>query len=269
VVVTGGVSRGLALVVEDDEGSAELIRLLLTAEDFEVVHARTAEEALVLAPQRPLALITLDVHLPGMDGWEFLAAIREQSDLAEVPVVVIAGNVDSSLALTRGATAILQKPVRRAQLTASLAGLGLHSEPERTRTVLVVDDDPKAVELVAAFLPAPDFAVIRCYGGAEAVVLAKRLLPDLVLLDLMMPDVSGFDVVEALQQDPATSAIPILVVTAKQITAGDRTTLHGGTDQQISIVQKAGFDRQAFLADVRRALPTAGRGAPRGHDPRR
>jgi PAS domain S-box-containing protein len=266
---TVGVSRGLALVVEDDEPSAELLRLLLVAEGFDVLMASSAEEALVLAPLQPLALITLDVQLPGMNGWAFLASIRENHVLAAVPVVVIAGHVDGGLALTRGATASLQKPVRRAQLTASLAGLGLHEEPTRTRTVLVVDDDPKAVELVAAFLPAPDYAVIRCYGGAEAVVLARRLLPDLVLLDLMMPDVTGFDVVEALQHDPMTAAIPVLVVTAKQITARDRSTLHAGTDQQVSIIEKAGFDRTAFLGDVRRALASAGKGAACGDDPGR
>ena len=89
--------------------------------------------------------------------------------------------------------------------------------------MLVVDDDPKAVEVIAAFLPAPAYAVVRAYGGSEAIALAQRLRPDLILLDLMMPDVNGFDVVEALQRNADTARIPILVVTAKQITgAGPR-----------------------------------------------
>ena len=109
--------------------------------------------------------------------------------------------------------------------------------------------------MIAAFLPPPAYAVVRAYGGAEAIALARRLHPDLVLLDLMMPDVNGFDVVEALRQEASTSSIPILVVTAKQITPTDRASLTGQADQVIHVVQKAGFDRQAFLDEVRRALP--------------
>ncbi|MCW2608207.1 MAG: hybrid sensor histidine kinase/response regulator [Frankiales bacterium] len=244
-----------ALVVEDEDGAADLMRLLLEAEGFTVVRAGTAEDALVLAPQQPLALITLDIGLPGMDGWEFLARIRHDPALAEVPVVVVSAAVDASLALATGASAILQKPVSRAQLRESLAHHGLHEDEPATHTVLVVDDDPKAVELIAAFLPRPRYAVVRAYGGAEAITLARQVLPDLVLLDLMMPDVNGFQVVEALQQDPVTARVPILVVTAKQITDEDRRVLQSSHETPIHIVEKAGFDRHAFLAEVRRAMP--------------
>ncbi len=208
-----------ALVVEDDDRAADLVRLLLEAEGFAVVRASSGEAALEMAPRHELSLITLDVRLPGIDGWEFLSLIRENRQLASVPVVVIAGDVDSNLALSGGAAAILQKPISRAQLKASLANLGLRAARDRTRTILVVDDDPKAVEVIAAFLPTPAYAVVRAYGGNEAIVLAQRLHPDLVLLDLMMPEVNGFDVVEALQRQTDTANIPILVVTAKQINA--------------------------------------------------
>jgi CheY-like chemotaxis protein len=190
-----------------------------------------------------------------MDGWDFLARIRETDSLAQVPVVVIAGVIDSNLALAGGASAILQKPISRAQLQESLAALGLHAIHERPRTVLVVDDDPKAVEVIAAFLPAPGYAVVRAYGGTEAILLAQRLHPDLILLDLMMPDVSGFDVVDALQRGSDTSRIPIIVVTAKQITEADRVALNSEPGGVVSIVDKAGFNRHGFLAEVRRALP--------------
>ena len=96
--------------------------------------------------------------------------------------------------------------------------------------------------------------MVRAYGGSEAIALAQRLRPDLILLDLMMPDVSGFDVVEALQRDADTARIPILVVTAKQITAEDRAALNSNAGQIIHIVEKAGFNRVGFIAEVRRAL---------------
>jgi PAS domain S-box-containing protein len=242
------------LVIEDDDRAADLVRLLLEAEGFAVLRASSAEAALEMAPLHDLNLITLDVHLPGMDGWEFLSLIRENRHLANIPVVVIAGDVDSKIALTGGAAAILQKPISRVQLKASLANLGLRATSDRTRTILVVDDDPKAVEVIAAFLPTPAYAVVRAYGGGEAITLTQRLHPDLILLDLMMPEVNGFDVVEALQRQSDTASIPILVVTAKQIDAKDRAALNHDSGKVIQIVEKAGFNRHEFMAEVRRAL---------------
>ena len=118
---------------------------------------------------------------------------------------------------------------------------------EHTHTVLVVDDDPKAVEVIAAFLPAPAYTVVRAYGGSEAIALAQRLRPDLILLDLMMPEVSGFDVVEALQRDADTAAHPD--------PRGDRQADHrrrtaprstASAGKAIHIVEKAGFNRVAL-----------------------
>ncbi len=247
-------ARRIALVVEDDDRAADLVRLLLEAEGFKVLRAESAETALEIAPLHDFGLITLDVQLPGIDGWEFLSRIREQPGLASVPVVVIAGDVDSHLALPGGAAAVIQKPISRAQLKAALANLGLHAAPDKTRTILVLDDDPKVVDVIAAFLPSPAYAIIRASGGTEAVTLAHRLHPELILLDLMMPDVNGFDVVDALMRDGDTANIPILVVTAKQITAADRAALSHDAAKVVQIVDKAGSNRHGFMAEVRRAL---------------
>ncbi|ROZ61711.1 PAS domain S-box protein [Ramlibacter sp. WS9] len=255
--ILDGTTQHIALVVEDDERASDLIRLLLEAEGFTVLCAASAEAALLVAPQQALSLITLDVRLPGMDGWEFLQRIRENPELAHVPVVVIAGAADSSLALAHGATATLQKPISRAQLKASLVSLGLQPAMERVHTILVVDDDPKAVEVIAAFLPAPAYAVVRAYGGSEALSLARRLRPDLILLDLMMPEVSGFDVIDALRRDTDTARIPVLVVTAKQITAQDRAVLGANPGNAIHVIEKTQFNSAGFLAEVRRALHTS------------
>jgi len=249
-----GTAERVALVVESDKRAADLLRMLLEAEGFTVLHAPSAEVALELAPKQALSLITLDLALPGMDGWEFLLRISESSDLARVPVVVIAGEAEGNMALAGGAAVVMQKPISRSHLQTSLSGLGLQPQEQKTHTILVVDDDPKAVEVIAAFLPTPAYAVVRAYGGAEAITLAKRLRPDLILLDLMMPQVNGFDVVEALQNDPATAHIAILVVTAKTITAMDRAALSNNSDQIINIVEKAGFSQVRFMSEVRRAL---------------
>jgi CheY-like chemotaxis protein len=244
----------VALVVEEDPQAAELMRLLLVDEGFVVLHAATAEAALLMAPKQALSLITVDLRLTGIDGWEFLERLRESSTVACVPVLVFGGETGSNAVLTSGPVAVLQKPVSRSQLHVSLDHLGLSSSTLQARTVLVVDDDPMAVEVMAAFLPAPTYAVVRAYGGDEAIGLARRLRPDLIVLDLMMPDISGFAVVEALQRDSVTARIPVLVVTAKSITAEDRAALRPTPDNVIRIVEKAGFDRSRFIAEVRRAL---------------
>jgi len=219
-----------------------------------VLRAASAEAALQMAPRQPLGLITLDLQLPGVDGWDLLLRLRENSALARVPVVIFDGLADSKPRLTGGAAAILQKPVSRLELKTALARLGLHPADDKVRTLLVVDDDPKAVEVIASFLTGSAYSLVRAYGGSEAISLARKLLPELILLDLMMPDVSGFEVVAALRRDPTTARIPVLVITAKQVSEQDRAALLLKSDTIIHVVEKSGFDQSRFIAEVRQAL---------------
>ena len=252
VAVAAATGVRTAMIVDDDMKSAELIRVQLEAEGFTVLHAASAEAALILAVQQPLALITLDIALPNMDGWEFLGRVKQVPSLKYVPVVIISIVADFSKGFALGAAAVMQKPVTRKELYQSLSELGLSTPRDgKTLKVLVVDDDPKAVELIAVRLAAFGATVSRALGGAEAIETARRELPDLIVLDLMMPDVSGFDVVEALHQRPETSSIPIVIVTAKRITPEDRARLTGFVT---TIMEKGQFDRGRFTAEVRRAM---------------
>jgi PAS domain S-box-containing protein len=244
----------IALIVEDDHQAADLIRMLLEAEGFTVLHAASAEEGLLVAAQQTLSLVTLAHQLPGMGGWEFLLRLRQGNATARVPVVIVSDVADCSMPLVDGPAAVLQKPVSHAQLKFSLANLGLHQAPGGTQTLLVVDDDPKAVEVLAAFFPRPAYAVVHAYGGAEAISMAQLLRPDMIFLDLMMPKISGFDVVESLRRHADTAHIPILVVTAKQITELDRATLKNTPGKFIHVVEKSGLNCAQFIAEVKRAL---------------
>ena len=244
-----------ALMVEHDDRVADFIRLILEEEGFSVLRVAGMQAALQLASHQAPTLITLDLDFPDADARELLQLIHDNSSLAHVPLVIIVSPTDSHMALAGGAATVLQKPVNRAELKASLANLGLQPAEERIYTVLVVDDDPAAVELIAMFLPPPGYAVVRAFGGREAITLARLLRPDLILLDLMMPEVTGFDVVEALQRDSDTARIPILILTAKDITAVDRVALSSHPDRVIHILEKSGFDRARFIAEIRRALP--------------
>ena len=248
-------SERMALVVEDNDKAADLVRLLLEAEGFTVLHAASAEAALVMAPMQTLSLVTLDLELPGMDGWEFLLKMRESADLEHLPVVIIAGVADSNVALSRGAVAAMQKPISRADLKATLASLGLQPGASRTRTVLVVDDDPNAVDVIAAFLPTPAYAVLRAYGGDDAIALAQRVKPDIILLDLTIPETNGMDVVDVLSRNPDTADIPIVVVTASPISTEHRAALDSYPGKALRVIEKLEFGHDRFVDEVRRVLP--------------
>jgi PAS domain S-box-containing protein len=242
----------IALVVEDDIQSADLIRLHLEAEGFTVLHAASAETALALAVQQPPSLITLDIMLPNMDGWEFLGRLKQVPSLVCIPVVIISIVADRNRGFALGAAAVMQKPMSRQELSESLVELGLLPIRQgQTLSVLVIDDDPEAVELVAVRILGLASTVLRAYGGREGIAVARQELPDVIVLDLMMPDVSGFDVVAALSEQPDTGRIPILVVTAKAITSEDRAKLNGSV---ATILEKTQFSRDRFVAEVRRAM---------------
>jgi len=187
-----------------------------------------------------------------MDGWEFFSRLKQVPELRRIPVVIISGVADPEKGFSLGAAAVLQKPIARQDLYQSLVDLGLFPFlPNQKLTVLVVDDDPKAVDLIAVRLSGLASMVLRAHTGREAIDAARQELPDLIVLDLVMPDINGFDVVAALTEHESTARIPILVVTAKEITAEDRAKLHGHVTR---IMGKVGFDTPRFMAEVRRAL---------------
>ena len=250
-----GPEAHVALVVEDDQKSADLVRVQLEAEGFRVVHAPTAEQGLILAQQHPPALITLDIMLPNMDGWEFLSRLKQMPDLKSVPVVIISIVADADKGFALGASRVMQKPISRQDLYESLLALNLLPKAESgALTVLVVDDDPAAVEMVALHIKDLATTVLRAHGGREAIELARRDKPDLIVLDLMMPEVTGFDVVAALNEEPGTARIPVLVVTSMDVSDADRARLNA-----VTIIHKDAFDLDRFTMEVRRAM--AGRHA--------
>ena len=247
----GAGNRPLALVIEDNVQTAEILRVQLESAGFRVTHTLNAMTGLELAAKEKPALITLDLLLPGLDGWEALERLKANVDLADIPVVIVSAIADGTRGRALGAARVLQKPVARQDLLDAIGALGLNLGGERKPLVLVVDDDPKMVELVAACLKQAKVQVTRAYSGREAIRSVRQILPDLIILDLVMPNVDGFKVVEALHSRAETAAVPILVLTAKNVTREDYEHLHGNV---ISVVEKAAFDPQQFAAEVQRAL---------------
>ena len=247
---TATAPRGLALVVEDDERAATLMGLQLQAQGFQVRHVRSAEAALTLSEELVPDLITLDIMLPGMDGWAFLRRIKTLPRWAQVPVVVVSVQPDGELAKSLGASLALQKPIGFDELQQGLNRLGLKPDAQDV-TALVVDDDHQAVELLTQPLQNLGCVVLRAYGGAEGVALARRFKPDLIMLDLEMPEFSGFQVVDELKSDPSSADIPIMIVTGRDLSAQERAQLTGQV--QLPPFQKH-EDSDHFIGEVRRAL---------------
>ena len=245
--------RPLVLIIEDDDKAADLIRLQLEADHCRTVRATSGETALaILAAERP-DLITLDILLPGMDGWEFLNRLKDSADIPHVPVVIVSIVGDSGQGLSLGAAEVLQKPVLAKDIHEALANLGLVFEGAvgKPVRVLVVDDDPQAVEILAAHLAQNHYQVLRAYDGREALTLARASPPDLIVLDLLMPETSGFEVMEELKSTPKTAHIPVIVLTAKPLGADEREQLNC---RVLKVMEKSTFNHGRFMGEVRRAL---------------
>ena len=255
VAATPGGHAPVALVVEDDNKAAELLRLQLERNGFRVVRTSTAEAALEQAGKECPDLITVDILLPGMDGWAFIESFKKDPRFAKVPVVIVSIISDKIRGLTVGASYVLQKPVGREALARALTASGFPPvvDGER-RTVLLVDDDPKAVKLLGTYLKSTGYRILTACSWQDGIDLARSKLPDLIVLDLMMPEVNGFEVVEVLKRDASTAAIPIVIVTAKKVTAEDRARL--GADV-MKVIEKSDLNQNGLVGEV--ALAMAGK----------
>lgn len=252
------------LVVEDDDRAADLIRLKLESDDCQVMRAASAEAALAMLDEGMLPdLISLDILLPGMDGWEFLAKIKEDRRIGDIPVVIISILAECGKGLSLGAAEVLQKPVLSDDLYDALKKLGVPQQPPTgpRATALVIDDDCNVVEVISSHLRKANFNVLSAYGGVEGIRLAQEHVPDLIILDLMMPECSGFEVAETLKLSPETADIPILILTAKLLTREDRDQLNGYVRL---IMEKSEFNHGNFMSEVRRALAGKWRKIPVG-----
>ncbi len=242
--------KPLVLVIEDDPRAANLMRLQLEASGYRVEFASTAEEGLRRATELLPTAVVLDIILPGMDGWDMLSKLKDQPETSNIPVVIVSITDEVQRGFALGAAQVLVKPVTQNDLLAALAAAGL-DEPHRGARVLVVDDDPKAVSLVSKHLEVAGYSPVGAYGGQEALNIVRAEAPALIVLDLMMPQVSGFDVVQGLRNSPETAGIPVIVLTAKLLTREDRAMLSGKVQQ---VVEKTHFNSIGLLAEVKRAL---------------
>jgi signal transduction histidine kinase/CheY-like chemotaxis protein len=217
--------RPTVVVVEDDRRSFDLLRVYLEGVGARVVSARDGEEGLDTVRRLSPAGVVLDILLPGIDGWEVLARLKADSATAPIPVVVVSMLDERGRGFALGAAEYLVKPVSKDQLLAALYRAA--AIPERKHTVVAIDDDPLAIELVRASLEPEGWTVLGAATGQDGLALIRERQPSAVLLDLLMPGMDGFEVVEALRADPDTKSIPVVILTSKSMTQQDKERLQG------------------------------------------
>jgi CheY-like chemotaxis protein len=223
--------RGTVLVIDDDATARELIATHLASENFSVETAANGVEGLRKARALRPAAITLDVLLPDIDGWTVLAALKGEPALADIPVVIITIVDEQRRGIALGAAGYLTKPIDRDRLCEMLSHFRVADEPG---VVLVVEDDEEQRQLIRASLGARGWAIREAANGRLALEALAEGLPDVILLDLMMPEMDGFQVVAALQANPSWRDISVIVVTALELTDEDRKRLNGGVEKVLS-----------------------------------
>jgi CheY-like chemotaxis protein len=214
-------------------------------EGFGVAVAASGADGLHLARTHRPALITLDVLMPGLDGWSVLTTLKSDPATADIPVVLLTMLGDRDLGFALGATDYLTKPVDRERL---MGLIRTHVPATQRRRALVVEDDPATREMLRRLLERDGWSVAEAANGRQGLENVTGRAPDLILLDLTMPELDGFQFVERLRAEPAWRSIPVLVVTAKDLTEEERRRLNGNVER---VIQKGAYTREALLADVR------------------
>jgi DNA-binding response OmpR family regulator/anti-sigma regulatory factor (Ser/Thr protein kinase) len=232
------------VVIEDDPRSAELIGLHLRAAGLRVLVAGTGEAGLELVRAEQPVAVVLDIHLPGMNGWEVLTELKSDPTTAAVPVVVVSVEPERGRGFALGATEYLVKPVSGEHLLAAVTRLlprhPSEDDPDTGRlSVVVVDDDPLALKLVRSTLEPLGWEVHTCAGGQQAADVVRAVSPSVVVMDLLMPQVDGFAVIDELRPERDSEGPPIVVLTAKSLTPQDRSRLEG---RIAFVAEKAGID---------------------------
>lgn len=239
----------LILIVEDDHATSEILTLYLAQAGYRIAHAYNGEDALKrIRELEPFAML-LDVMLPGKDGWEVLQEVKSDPELKDIPVIMCSVIDNMELGFTLGASDYLLKPVSKSALLNKLEDLSFASKKgRRPVNILCIDDHEAALRLLSSILEPAGYNVITANSGKQGIENAIHYKPDLVILDLMMPEVDGFEVARTLKDNPTTMNIPILILTAKDLTVDDRLNLAGKVD---NFIQKSPFSKEDLLMHIK------------------
>jgi signal transduction histidine kinase/CheY-like chemotaxis protein len=235
---------GTVLVIDDEKPAHDLLERELSPAGYDILHAVGGREGLKLAKQTRPDVITLDIIMPDLDGWSVLKALKSDPELCEIPVVLVTIMRDRDLGFALGAADYITKPFDREML---IRVLGRHVRADGRAQVLVVDDDPKTRDMLRRTLQKAGWTVAEAANGCEAIETLERSKPALILLDLMMPGMDGFEVLERLQADETWREVPVIIVTAKDLTREDIVRLNG---RVAKVLQKGAYQRRDLVRAI-------------------
>ena len=247
------VPAGVApvLVIDDDPAVLDLMSQFLTKDGFHVVAASSGDEGLRLAREITPMAITLDVIMPRKDGWEVLSELKADPQLADIPVVMATITDDERMGYALGASAFLTKPIDRARMSAVL---DQYRPGTRSGSALIVDDDAGTRQRLRRILEKDGWEVDESENGRLALEAVEDHLPDVILLDLLMPEMDGFEFVERLRGRQEWQEVPVVVITAKDLTAEDHRRLKSSVE---TVLKKGIHSQDEVLHEVRELVRAA------------
>ena len=249
-IMQQGVDNPLILVAGESEDVNHLLQIYLTEENYQVLTVKDGTELIEKAKEKKPFAVVMGIMLPGKkDGWEVLKELKSFNETKDIPVVIISSANNKELGFALGAVDYLVKPVEKDRLLGALERLSFAKRVKREKLdILVVDDEPYVLDLLGDILEKEGYKVLKADTGEKAIRMAIEKEPSLIILDLMMPGTSGFDVVERLKKHPIAKNIPILIFTAKEITEDDKKRLNSSIKK---IITKASFAREELLSEIR------------------
>jgi adenylate cyclase len=245
------------LVVDDDPTVRDLMRRLLAKEGFDVLTASGGHEALDLARKFKPSVITLDVLMPEFDGWSVLREAKSDPELASIPIIMVTILDEKKKGISLGASDYLPKPLDRKKLSAVLAR---YRNGRANLKILVVEDDEATRQVVVRTLRQENWEVLEAENGRVGLALLTETPADIILLDLMMPEMDGFEFLAELRKRPDLRDTPVVVVTAADLSEEDHRRLNGGVER---VLQKTSLDRDSLMEELCQSVSRyANRSAP-------
>ncbi|MEB3198881.1 MAG: response regulator [Candidatus Sericytochromatia bacterium] len=244
----------VVLAIDDDADVLALMVNRFQGSEFSVLTALGGEAGLQAAERLCPDVITLDVMMPGLDGWEVLRRLKANPVLAEIPVVMMSIVEDRAMAFGLGASDCIVKPIASERLLETLRRT-IKGVPGQAHQVLIVDDEPDARALVRDLARSAGFDVREASDGQQAMAAIRERRPDLVVLDILMPEMDGFLVIETLASDADLRTIPVIVLTAMTLTPRDEERLSAGAQR---ILRKASLNADSLLLELRAVLAQKG-----------
>jgi len=250
-----GTLKHRILVIDDDPDAVYLLQENLNPQEFEIIGARSGQDGIRLACAVQPDAILLDIVMPGADGWQVLHDLKAAPETSRIPVVFLTIVDKKALGLRLGAAAYLLKPLDAVEVRDTLnrvIGAAVH----RPTRVLVVDDDPDVVDMLRQCLPEADFCLDSALDGLAGLQAVQAHRPDILLLDLIMPHLDGFGVIERLRASPENHDLPIVVISAKELTGAELAWLR---ETVALVMKKQGFAGEQLVKEINTILKQAPR----------